>query len=205
MLQLQPIGVDAELRRHRSLQGDRDVAEAEGPVTGIDERLGNDADRVREVDDPRSRRRMTSRQLGELEDHGHRPERLREAARAGRLLTDRAELQGEGLVEQARGLSADPELDQDEVGAVNGGARVIGQRQAAFPAEAGEHSLGKPAHDFAALGADIVECELVDRQAVAAVGETVDELGRVRATAADDGDLEAHSALRGIDRLLITL
>ena len=124
---------------------------------------------------------------------------------AGRLLADRAELQGEGLVEQARGLSADPELDQDEVGAVDGGARVIGQRQAAVPAEAGEHPLGQPADDFAALGVDVVERELVDRQAVAAVGETVDELGRVRATAADDRDLEAHSALRGIDRLLITL
>ena len=137
VLELQPIGVDAELRRHRSLQGDRDVAEAERPVTGIDERLGDDADRVREVDDPRSGRRMTPRQLGELEDHRHRPQRLGEAARAGRLLTDRAEPQGEGLVEQARGLSADPELDQDEVRAVDGGARVVGQRQAALPLRGG--------------------------------------------------------------------
>ena len=61
-----------------------------------------------------------SASLGDVEDDRHGPERLREAAGAGRLLADRAEPRRERLVDEAGRLAADAELDDDEVGALEG-------------------------------------------------------------------------------------
>ena len=100
------------------------------------------------VDNPGPGRRG---QLRELEDHRHRPQGLGEAARAGGLLADRAVAEGERLVEQACRLTADAELDEDERGAVDRGARVIGQGQPTVPAEAGEHAAREPADEIETL------------------------------------------------------
>ena len=75
-------------------------------------------DRVGEVDDPRARRRALAHFLGDLEQHGHGAQRLGEAARAGRLLADRAELVGQRLVDEPSLLAADAQLDEHEIGAV---------------------------------------------------------------------------------------
>ena len=56
--------------------------------------------------------------LGDLEQHGHGAQRLGEAARPGRFLADRAELVGQRLVDEARLLTADAQLDEHEIGAV---------------------------------------------------------------------------------------
>ena len=48
--------LDAEQARDRALEPDRDVAEADGAVTRIEQRPRDDPDRVREVDDPGVRR-----------------------------------------------------------------------------------------------------------------------------------------------------
>ena len=77
-------------------------------------------------------------------------------------------------------LAADAELDQDEIGVVDGGRGVIGQGQAAGPIDPIQHALGEAANDLQPVEIEVVEHELVDRQAVAAVGEPVDQLGGVR-------------------------
>ena len=57
-----------------------------------------------------------------------------------------------------------------------------------------EHPAGEPADDLGALGIDVEQDELVDREAVAADGDALDQLRRVGAAAADDRDLDAHPA-----------
>ena len=52
---------------------------------------------------------------------------LREPARAGRLLADAAARERDGLVGEARGLAADADLDQHEVGAVERAVELAGQ------------------------------------------------------------------------------
>ena len=61
--------------------------------------------------------------LGDVQDHGHRAQRLGEAARAGRLLADAAAGERHGLVRQPRRLAADADLHQHEVGAVERASR----------------------------------------------------------------------------------
>ena len=51
-----PLRLDAEQPRERALEADRDVAEADGAVAGVEQRARDDPDRVREVDDPGVRR-----------------------------------------------------------------------------------------------------------------------------------------------------
>ena len=64
--------------------------------------------------------------------------------------------------------------------------------QPAGPVEPVQHPPGQAADDLEALGVDVEQDQLVDRQAVAAPGEALDELRRVGAAAADDRDLDAH-------------
>src|SRR4051794_33849707 len=71
-----------------------------------------------------------------------------------------------------------------------------------------EHPTREPTDDVEALGGDVVQHQLVEREPLGATRETVDELGGVRAAAADDGDLQAHcrpgtrgSVTRGLDTI----
>ena len=163
----------------------------------VKQRLRDDADRVGEIDDPGVRGRPLADQLGQLHHHWHRAQRLGEAAGAGRLLADGVELEGQRLIGEACLLAADAELDEHEVGVVDRGGGVIGQGQAAWPFDPMQHALGKPAHDLQPVHVEVVEHELVDGQAVAAVGEPLDQLGCVGAAAANDDDLDAQSSPRG--------
>ena len=92
-------------------------------MAGVDQRLGHDPDRVGEVDDPGLGCRVPAGQLRELEHDRHGAQRLGKSAGAGRLLADGAEPEGERLVQEARRLAADPQLDQDEVAPSIGGRR----------------------------------------------------------------------------------
>ena len=94
MLELDPLRLHAEPLGEPALEADRDVAQPDRPMAVVEQRLGDDPDRVREVDDPGARRRAAGGPLGEVQDDRHGPERLGEAAGAGRLLADRAELGG---------------------------------------------------------------------------------------------------------------
>ena len=111
-------GLDPEQPRERALEADRDVAEADRTVAGIEQRARDDPDRVREVDDPRAGGRELARPLGDPEHDRHRAESLGQAARARRLLADAAARERDRLVAEARLLPADADLDEHEVGPV---------------------------------------------------------------------------------------
>ena len=84
----------------------------------IEQGLRDDAHGVREVDDPGTRRGASPDLLREIQHDRHGPQRLGEAARPGRLLADEPESMGQRLVRQAGLLSADTQLDEHEVGAL---------------------------------------------------------------------------------------
>ena len=81
VLELDAVRGDAEMLGERSLDVDGDVAQADGSMAGVDERLRDDPDRVREVDDPGTGCASPPGELGELEDQRNGPERLGEASR----------------------------------------------------------------------------------------------------------------------------
>ena len=198
MLQLDALGIDPEPLREVALEADRDVAQPDRAVPLVEQRLGDDADRVGEVQDPGPRRRSTGRLLGELEHDRHGAQRLRETACPGGLLTDGPERGRQCLVDEPGRLSTDPQLDDHEVGAVErlvarcglddpgGGVGLVG------------HPVRQTADDAEPLRVDVVEDELVDRQPVIATHEPLDELGGVRAATADDRDPDAHPASDGL-------
>ena len=128
----------------------------------VEQRAGDDPDRVREVDDPRVRGGELPHALGDLEHDGHGAQRLREAAGAGGLLADAAAGERHRLVREPRRLAADPDLDEDEVGAVEGAVELAGDLERAVEALALEHPRGEPADDVPPLGVDVVEDELPD-------------------------------------------
>ena len=158
----------------------------------VEQRLGDDPDRVREVDDPRALRGPLGGPLGEVEHDRHGPERLGEPAGAGRLLADRAEPGRQRLVDEPRRLAADAQLDQHEVGAVDGGIGVAGAHEPPRPLEPVEHPRRQPADDLEALRIDVEEDELVDREAVGAPRDALDQLRRVGAAPAHDRELHAQ-------------
>ncbi len=197
VVQHHALRLDAQVLREVALEADGHVAQPQGAMPLVQERLRHDADRVGEVHDPGVGRRPLADQLGQLHHHRHRAQRLGEATGAGRLLADGVELERERLVGESGLLPADSQLDQHEVRVVDRGGGVIGQGQATRPFDPMQHPLREPAHDLQPVQVDVVEHELLDWQAVATVGEPFDQLGCVGAAAADDGDLDAQSSPRG--------
>ena len=173
-----------------ALEADRDVAEADRTMARVEQRARDDADRVREVDDPGTRSGALAHALGDLEDDGHRAKRLREAARSGRLLADAAARERHGLVRRAA-PSCPPTRIWTSTKFAPSSARSRSSVTDERAAEAlrVEHARGEPADDLAALRVDVVEDELFDRQPLALAREPGHELGRVRRAAADDRDL----------------
>ena len=137
-----PLRLDAEPARDPALERDRDVAEADGALAVVEERPRHDPDRVREVDDPGFSSRPLANPLRDLEHHRDGPHRLREAARARGLLADAAAAERHGLVPEARLLPADADLDQDEVGALDGRVEIAAERELAGVPLAVEHPSG---------------------------------------------------------------
>ena len=180
---------DAEQGRELALEPDRDVAETDRPMAGIEQRPGHDADRIGEVDDPRIRRGALADTVGDLQHDRDGAESLAEAARTRRLLPDAPAGQRDRLVREARRLAADTDLDEHEIGAVERAVEIAGDEELAVEALAGQHPPGHAADDVAALGVDVVQGELGHVDAVALAGEAGHELGRVRRAAADDRDL----------------
>ena len=110
---------------NRALEPDGDIAQADRLVPGLEQRPGDDADGVGEVDDPRVRAARFCTRVGDVEDHGDRPQRLRQTAGAGGLLPDAAALErARSRRRAARGLSADAQLDEHGVGAGDAGVEV---------------------------------------------------------------------------------
>ncbi len=178
--------------RELPLEADRHVAQAARAVALVQQRLGDETRRVREIDEPGPRRADLRGQLGQLEHDRHRPQRLREPARAGGLLSDAVEAERDRLVAEARLVPADAQLHDDEVRPLERLARLLGQTDGARPARPANHPLREAADDPEPVHIDVQQHQLVDRQAVAAGHEPLDQLRRVRAAAADDRDLHTH-------------
>ena len=194
VVELDALGFDAEGLGEVALEADRHVAQADRTVALVEQRLGDDADRVREVDDPGARRRAPIRRRRELEDDRDGPESLGEPACPRRLLAHQAEPAGDRLVPKSSGLTADPQLDEDEVGAVERRIPVQGLGESTAPALAGEHPTGHAGDDAEPLRIAVEEHELVDRQTGRPCRDAFDQLGGVGAAASDDHD--PHADLR---------
>ena len=93
-------------------------------MAGVEQRARDDADRVREVDDPGASAPELANAVGDLEHDRHRAQRLGEPAGARRLLADAAAGERHRLVGEPRLLAADADLDEHEVGAVERAVEV---------------------------------------------------------------------------------
>ncbi len=109
---------DPEPAREDPLEADRDIAQPDRSMPGVEQRPGDDPDRVGEVDDPRVGGGPLAGPLGDVEHYRDRAQRLGEPAGARRLLADAAAIQRPGLVPVPRGLPADPQLQQHRTRAV---------------------------------------------------------------------------------------
>ena len=87
MVELDPLRIGLEHLREVALEDDRGTAEPDRLVTLVEQRLGDDPDRIREVDDPCVRREL-AHAVRDLQDDRHRSECLRQAPEAGRLLPE---------------------------------------------------------------------------------------------------------------------
>ena len=148
--------VDVEELRKAPLEADGDVAEPDGAMTGVEQGARDDPHGVGEVDGPEAGRGSRARPFRDLEHHGHRPQRLAEAARTGRLLTDAAACQRDRLVGEPRLLPADADLHEHEVRAVERPVEIGCDDELARVALAVEHALRQPADDLAALLVDVL-------------------------------------------------
>src|SRR5947209_11248805 len=150
-----------------ALELDGDVAQPDRLVPGIEERPGNDADRVREVDDPSAVGSELTGTLRHLQHHGHRPHRLGEPAGAGRLLADTATRRRDRLVAQARRLAPDAELDDDRRRCVERAVELAGEAEGAGEALALQNPCGQTAHDLESLRIDVVKHQVAYLEALA--------------------------------------
>src|SRR5579863_8779349 len=116
--------LDAEQRGEVALQPDRHIAQPDRAVPRVEQRPGDDADRVGEVDQPRAGRRPPPGELGDLKHERHGAQRLGQPARPGRLLSHAAEFKRPRLVPVPRRLAADPELYEHRARAINPVLRV---------------------------------------------------------------------------------
>ena len=123
-----------------ALESHRRVAQADRPMAVVEHGLHDDADRVGEVDQPRAGSAAPLGLLGDVEHYGDRAQGFGESSRAGCLLSDAAELEWQGLVDEPGGLAADSELDDDEARAVQRALAVLCGDERARPA--GQHSPG---------------------------------------------------------------
>jgi hypothetical protein len=186
------LGLDAQESCRLTLAVDRDVAEPDGAVPGVEERPRDDAHRIGEVDDPCIVRGPLADALRDSEHDGNGPQCLGETAHTRGLLPDAAARQRKCLVGEARLLPADPDLHEHEVGSVDRAVEIVGDGHGAVEALTGEHPRGEAAYDLPSLLVDVVEHELPHVDALALAGQPGDEFRRVRGAASDDRDLQGH-------------
>ena len=148
MLEGDPVWVHTQLARDHALQGDGDVAQADGAVVAIQQRLADHPDRVGEVDDPGVSRGSSPGRLGQLEHQRDGTQGLGESAGPRRLLADGPEPGRQRLVHEPGRLAADAELDEHEIRTVECDIAVECRDQPPRPACAGEHTLRESADNL---------------------------------------------------------
>jgi hypothetical protein len=120
VVQLDLVGRHAEAGGKPTLEPDRNVAQAQRAVALVEERPGDDAHRVGEIDDPGVALRAFRNDFGDIQHDRHGPQRLGKATRAGRLLAEQAEPARQRLVDQPGLLTLDPQLYEHSGGGVDG-------------------------------------------------------------------------------------
>ena len=121
--------VDVEEAGDRALKPDGDVAQPDGSVAGVEQCADDDADGVREVDDPGAVGGALTHALGDPEDDGHGSQGLPEPAGAGRFLANASTSERNRLVGEPCRLAADAQLDEDERRPLGGAVEVVGDGQ----------------------------------------------------------------------------
>ena len=198
VLELDGVGVDPEIVADAALDVDGHVAQADSAVALVDQRLGHDAHRVGEVDHPGPRRGAGRGLLGDLQDEGYRAEGLGQTAGPGGLLPEAPVPDGQGLIGVAGGLAPHPELDDHEVGPVDGPVPVVRGDQVTGPAPPPQDAAGQAGHHLETLGVRIEQDQLVDHQTVLVGAQAVHQLRGVRTPPADHGHLRTHPPERNI-------
>ena len=192
------IGIDAEVVPDPSLRPDGHVAQPHGVMTLVQQRLRDDPDRIGEVDQPGPAVGTGRHLLRQLQHDGHGAQRLGQPPCSRGLLTQASVPDRQRLVDVARRLAPDAQLDHHEVGPLQGGVRVGGRRERPAPSPRPQNALGEPSHHLSPQVARIEQDEIVDDHPVLHVAETVDQLRGVGASAADDNHLGPHAAQRNI-------
>ena len=149
----------------------------------------HDPDGVREVDDPRVRRRDLARPLRYREHDGNRPRAFANPPAPVVSCPMQPHSSGNRLVEEPRRLAADPDLDQDRIRAVERSGKIVRLDQRPLEPLAREHPPREPGHHSQPLQVDVVQRQLVDRQPLPVAREPRHELGRVGRPGPDDRDL----------------
>ena len=125
VFQSEGVGSHVEQAREVPLQTDGDVAQPDRPVARLQQGAGDDADRVGEVDDP-CVGVGRAHAVGDVQHHGHRPQRLRQTAGTRGLLPHAAAVQWPRLVTVSCRLATDPQLEQDRVRSVDRVVEAVG-------------------------------------------------------------------------------
>ena len=193
------VGIDAEIVPDPSLGPDGHVAQADGAVALVEQRLRHDPDRVGEVDQPGARIGPGRHLLGQLEHDRHRAQRLGQPAGARRS-------PGPGTRSPTGSVSSTwraawPPMRSwttTKSAPSERGVRVGRRRERAAPSPRPQDALGESTHDLAPQVARIEQDEIVDDDPVLQIAQTVDQFGGVGAPTADDGHLGPHAAQRNI-------
>ena len=156
--------LDAEEPRELPLEPDRDVAQTDRAMTGVQQRPGDDADRVREVDDPRAVRGPLARAFGDFEHYRHRAHRLREPTAP--VVSCPMQPHASGIV-SSRGRAAWPPT---RICTSTKSAPSIARVEVAREQEVAVESLPvvdprrHPAHDLEPLRVDVLQRQLADAE-----------------------------------------
>ena len=175
------------------MHADRYVTQADDLRFGkAGHRLGDDAGRVGEVDDPGVRRQLFH-PTGDIQHHRNGAQRLGEAADAGGLLAEQLVFQAQPFIGGARRQLPDAELGQHESGAVNGVVqREVHADLHLFQPVARQHAAGQGGDGFHFLAAwlDVHQRQFGDRQLIDALDQPIDQFGSVAAATANHRDFE---------------
>src|SRR5450830_101319 len=158
----------------------------------LKECAGDDADGIGEVNDPGVLLGVPPDRLGDLQDDGNGPQRLRKPSRPRCLLPDAQRRVRPRLVRLTCLLPADPELDEHHVGIRDTRYQIGGADNRPCMTGGGEHPPGHSAHEAQPLGVRIDQPYLLEREEAAKPREPVDELGGVGGSPANDGQFHGQ-------------
>ena len=199
MIKRYPARLDAEQVPSSSLIADRNIAQPDRPVTVIQEGARDDAHRIREIDDPGVIGGEPGDPLGDLQDHRHGTECLRQPPSTGRLLADTATLQRQAFIDRARRLATNPQLEQNHCGICHRPIKISCERDVPGIAVSGENALRDPGDQGEPLLSRVGQHQLVNPKQMLQPRDPVGQLGCVSGASAYHGDLHQSLPIKVVD------